>query len=182
MQIILPVSTSSGQRQQTQDVCEDSVTRIGLQTRITSTKTHVRLANGQQVNLAKVCDVSFTLAQHEFLRTFHVILDLRSADIVLGLPWFDDEQARLEFGNERSFTLINGAEDVNQVMDRRFECLLISSIKANQLMRKSTKSKEWTAKVFTLHLRVHRLDLASKFWQVRERDVHKTAFQTHDEI
>jgi hypothetical protein len=51
-----------------------------------------------------MCEVSFTLAPHEFVRTFHVLRGLRAADIVLGLSWLDDEQATLQFG-ETSFNI-----------------------------------------------------------------------------
>jgi hypothetical protein len=46
--------------------------------------------------------VTFELARHEFQRTFYVLHDLRVADLVLGLPWLDDEQ----FGTTRAFTLM----------------------------------------------------------------------------
>jgi hypothetical protein len=51
---------------------------MGLHMRTLYTKTHVRLANGQRaVASTKVCDISFTFAQHNFvLRTFHVLRDL----------------------------------------------------------------------------------------------------------
>jgi hypothetical protein len=95
----------------------------GLQMRKSSTKTHVRLANGQRVASTKVCDLLFIVAQHESISKFHVLRDLRDAGIVLGLPWLDDDQAALTFGNERHFILIHGIVIENQVMERQPECL-----------------------------------------------------------
>jgi hypothetical protein len=40
---------------------------------------------------------------------FCVLCDVRVADMVLGLPWLDDEQASLKFGHVRVFTLMDGA-------------------------------------------------------------------------
>jgi hypothetical protein len=74
-------------------VSEDFVRRFALQTRKYVTKTPVRLANGQRVTSTTVCDVTFELAQHEFHRTFYVLRDLRAADLIMCLPWFDDEYA-----------------------------------------------------------------------------------------
>jgi hypothetical protein len=39
------------------------------------------------------CDVTFELARHEFQRTFYVLRDLRVDDLVVGLPWLDDEMS-----------------------------------------------------------------------------------------
>jgi hypothetical protein len=89
-------------------VSDDFVRRFALNTRTTVTKTHVRLANGQRLTSSTVCDVTFELAQHEFHRTFYVLRDLRAADLILGLPWLDDEHASLRFGSTRVFTLIIG--------------------------------------------------------------------------
>jgi hypothetical protein len=82
-------------------VSEDFVRRFALQTRKSATKTPVRLANGQRVTSSTVCEVTFELAQHEFHRTFYVLRDLRAADLILGLPWLDDEHASLQFGTTR---------------------------------------------------------------------------------
>jgi hypothetical protein len=76
-------------------VSEDFVRRFALQTRKSVTKTPVRLANGR-VTSSTVCDVTFELARHEFHRTFYVLRDLRTADLILGLPWLDDEHASLQ--------------------------------------------------------------------------------------
>jgi hypothetical protein len=89
LQIVLSVSTSVGQRQQTtlgdcaatlDFVLEEFAMRMGLQMRNSSTKTLVRLANGQRVASAKVCDISFIVVQHEFVHafTFFAICVLRT--------------------------------------------------------------------------------------------------------
>jgi hypothetical protein len=83
-------------------VYEDFVRRFALQTRKSATKTPVRLANGQRVTSSTVCNVTFELARHEFHRTFYVLRDLRAADLMLGLPWLDDEYASLQFGSTRN--------------------------------------------------------------------------------
>jgi hypothetical protein len=64
---------------------------MGLKMRESRAKTHVRLANDQRVASTKVCDSPFTIAHHNFGRTFYVLRDLRAADFVLGLSWLDDE-------------------------------------------------------------------------------------------
>jgi hypothetical protein len=61
---------------------------------------------------------------------------VRGEDIVLGLPWLDAEQATLELGAERIFTLMGGIVIDNQVIERRPECLLLSSTKVQKLIRK----------------------------------------------
>jgi hypothetical protein len=72
------------------------------------TKTLVRLANGQRVTSSIVCDVTFELARHEFQWTFYVLRYLRVADLVLGLPWLDEEHASLQVCTIRVFTLMDG--------------------------------------------------------------------------
>jgi predicted aspartyl protease len=89
-------------------VPEDFVRRFALQTRKSATKTPVRLANGQRVTSTTICDVTFELARHEFHRTFYVLRDLRTDDLILGVPWLDDEHASLQFGTTRIFTLMDG--------------------------------------------------------------------------
>jgi hypothetical protein len=93
---------------------------------MSSTKTHVRLANGQRFASTKACDISLNVTQHDFVRTFYVLRDLRAADIRLGLQWLDDEQATLKFDTERLFTLVDGIVIENQDIERRPECLLLS--------------------------------------------------------
>jgi hypothetical protein len=76
-------------------VSEDFVRRFALHARKSLTKTPFRLANGQRVTSSTVCDVTFELARHEFQRTFYVLRDLRVADLIMGLPWLDEEHASL---------------------------------------------------------------------------------------
>ena len=114
-------------------VSEDFVRRFALQTRKSVTKTHVRLANGQRVTSSTVCDVTFELARHEFHRTFYVLRDLRAADLILGLPWLDDEHASLQFGSTRGFTLMDGTAVETTLEERRPECFLMSSTKVQKL-------------------------------------------------
>jgi hypothetical protein len=96
----LPVKSSDGGHQisglvdcaATLDfISEDFVRRFAVQTRKSVTKTLVRLANGQRMTPSTVCYVTFELARHEFHRTFYVLRDLRASDLILGLPWLDDE-------------------------------------------------------------------------------------------
>jgi hypothetical protein len=110
-------------------VSEDFVLRFALHTRKSVTKTPVRLANGQRVTSSTVCDVTFELARHEFHRTFYVLRDLRAADLIVGLPWLDDEHASLQFGSTRVFTLMDGTAVETTLEERRPECLLLSSTK-----------------------------------------------------
>jgi hypothetical protein len=76
-------------------IFEDFVRRFALHTRKSVTKTHVRLANGQRVTSSTICDVTFEQARHEFQRTYYVFRDLRTVDLIMGLPWLDDEHASL---------------------------------------------------------------------------------------
>jgi hypothetical protein len=108
-------------------VSEDFVRRFTLQTRKSVTKTPIRLANGQRVTFSTVCDVTFELARHEFHRTFYVLRDLRAADLIMGLPWLDDEHASLQFGTTRVFTLMDGTVVETTLEERRPKCLLLSS-------------------------------------------------------
>jgi hypothetical protein len=48
------------------------------------------------------------MVRHEFQRTFSVLRDLDAADLVLGLPWLDEEQASLQFGTTRVFNPMDG--------------------------------------------------------------------------
>jgi hypothetical protein len=107
-------------------VSEDFVRRFSLTTRKSQAKTLVRLACGQQVTSSTVCDITLELARHEFQRTFYVLLYLRATDLVLGLPWRDDEHASLQFGTTRIFTRMDGSTVESQLEERRPECILIS--------------------------------------------------------
>jgi hypothetical protein len=133
-------------------VSEDFVRRFALQTRKALTKTHVRLANGQRVTSSTVSDVTFELAQHKFQRTFYVSRDLRVADLIMGLPWLDDEHASLHFGSTTVFTLMDGTAVETQLEERRPECLLMSSTKVQKLMRKTCRSRERKAEFYVIEL------------------------------
>jgi hypothetical protein len=82
--------------------------------------------------------VTFGLARHEFQRTFYV---LRTADLVPGSPWLDDKHASSQFGTTRVFTHMDGTSVETQLMERRRECLLMSSTKVQELMRKTRRSR-----------------------------------------
>jgi methyl coenzyme M reductase subunit C len=133
-------------------VSEDFVQRFALQTRNFVTKTPVRLANGQRVTSSTVCDVTFELARHEFHQTFYVLRDLRAADLIMGLPWLDDEQASLQFGSTRVFTLMDGTAVETTLEDRRHECLLLSSTKVQKLMRKTRRIRGRHAEFYVIEL------------------------------
>jgi hypothetical protein len=60
------------------------------------------------VTLSTVCVVTFEVARHEFQRTFSVLREIRTVDLILGLPWLDEEHASLQFGTTRVFTLMDG--------------------------------------------------------------------------
>jgi hypothetical protein len=133
-------------------VSEDFVRRLALQTRKSLTKAPVRLANGQRVTSSTVCDVTFELARHEFQRTFYVLRDLRAADLILGLPWLDDEHASLKFGSTMVFTLMDGTAVETQLEERRPECLMMSSTKVQKLMRKTCRSRGRNAEFYVIEL------------------------------
>jgi hypothetical protein len=81
----------------------------------------------------------------------------------MGLPWLDDEQATLKFDAERLFILMNGTVIENQVIERRPECLLLSSTKAQKFMIKYARAKDRTAEFFTVHLMVAEQQAPSEF-------------------
>jgi hypothetical protein len=67
-----------------------------------------------------MCNVTFELARHEFQRrSFYVLRDLRAADLVMGLPWLDDEHAYLQFGTTKVFTLTDGTAVETHLEERR---------------------------------------------------------------
>jgi hypothetical protein len=133
-------------------VSEDFVRRFALQTRKHVTKTHVRLANGQRVTSSTVCNVTYELAQHEFQRTFYVLRDLRAADLNLGLPWLDEEQASLQFGSTRVYTLMDGTAVETTLEERRHECLLMLYTKVQKLMRKTRRIGGRNADFYVIEL------------------------------
>jgi hypothetical protein len=128
------------------------VRRFALQTRKSQTKTHVRLANGQRVTSSTLCDITFELARHEFQRTFYVLRDLRDADMILGLPWLDDEQASSQFGTTRVFTLMDGTSVETKIEERRPKCLKMSSTKVQKLMRKKHHSRGRNAEFYVIEI------------------------------
>jgi methyl coenzyme M reductase subunit C len=118
-------------------VSKDFVRRFSLPTRKYHVKTQVRLANGQRVTSSTVCDITFELARHEFKHTIYVLRDLRAAKLVPGLPWLDDKQASLQFGTTHVFTLMDGAVVETHTEESIRECLMISSSKIQNLVRKT---------------------------------------------
>jgi hypothetical protein len=65
------------------------------------------------------CEITFELDRHELKRTLYVLRDLRVAYFVLDLRWLDDEQASLELGTTRVFTLMDGTTVENQTKKAR---------------------------------------------------------------
>jgi hypothetical protein len=96
--------------------------------------------------------VSFDPARHEFERTVYVLRDLRANDPVLGLPWLDDEQASLQFGATRVFTLMDGTTVETHLEERRHECLLMSSTKVQKLMCKTRRNKGRNAEFYVIEV------------------------------
>jgi methyl coenzyme M reductase subunit C len=133
-------------------VSEDFVRRFALKTRKSMTKTPVRLANGQRVTSSTVCDVTFELARREFQRTFYVLRDLRAVDLILGLPWLDDEQASFQFGTTMVFIPLDGTALETQLKEQRLEFLHLSQAKVQELMRKTRRSKGHNAEFYVIEL------------------------------
>jgi hypothetical protein len=129
---------------------KDFVRRFALQPLKSLTKTHVRLANGQGVTSSSVCDVTFEPARYEFQQTFYVLRDLRAADLVVGLPWLDDEHASMQFGTTRVFTLMDGTTVETQIEERRPQCRLMSSTKVQKLLRKTRRSRGRNAEFYII--------------------------------
>jgi hypothetical protein len=100
-------------------VSMDFVRRFSLPTRSSKVKTPIRLANGQRVTSSTVCDIIFELGCREFKRTTFILRDLRTADMVLGLPRLDDEKASLEFGTTRVFIPMDGTTMDNGKEERK---------------------------------------------------------------
>jgi hypothetical protein len=78
--------------------------------------------------------------------------DLRVVDIVIGLTWLDDEQASLQFGTTRVFTMMDGTSMGIQTEGRRIECLLISTGKVQKLMRKTRRSRGRSADFYMINI------------------------------
>ena len=92
------------------------------------------------------------MARHEFQRTFYVSRDFCVADLVLGLPWLDDEHASLQFGTTRVFALMDGTTMETQLEERRLEYLLLSSTKVQKLVRKARRSRGRNAEFYVIEL------------------------------
>jgi hypothetical protein len=104
------------------------------------------------VTSSTICDVTFELARHEFQRTFYVLRDLRAADLILGLPWLDDEHASLQFLSTRVFTLMDGTTVETQLEERRPRYLLMSSTKTQKLLRKTRRNRGRKAEFYVIEL------------------------------
>jgi hypothetical protein len=70
----------------------------------------------------------------------------------LGLPWLDEEQASLQFGSTRVFTLMDRTTVETQEEERRPECLLMPSTKVQKLMRKTRRSMGRKADFYVIEL------------------------------
>jgi hypothetical protein len=82
----------------------------------------------------------------------YVLRDLRAAELIVGLPWLDDEQASLQFGTTRIFTLMDGTAVETTLEERRPECLLLSSTKVQKLMRKTRRNRGRHAEFYVVEL------------------------------
>jgi hypothetical protein len=96
--------------------------------------------------------VTFEGARHEFQRTCYVLRDLRAADLVLDLPWLDDEHASLQFDITRVFTVMDGTSVETHLEERRHECLLMLSTKVQKLMRKTRRSRGRNAEFYVIEV------------------------------
>jgi hypothetical protein len=72
---------------------------------------------------------------------FYVLRDLRVADLVLGLPWLDDEQTSFQFGTTRVFTFMDYTTVVTQTYERIPKCSPMSSTKIQKLLRKTRRRR-----------------------------------------
>jgi hypothetical protein len=70
----------------------------------------------------------------------------------MGLPWLDDEQAFLQIGSTRVFTLMDGTAVETTLEERRPECLLLSSTKVQKLMRKTRRRRGRHAEFYVIEL------------------------------
>jgi hypothetical protein len=83
------------------------------------------------------------------LHTFHVIF--APLILVLVLPWLKDEQASLMFGTVRGIALMDGTIIETQTKERRFECFVMSSNEAKNLMQKTRRSKRHNDDFFVIN-------------------------------
>jgi hypothetical protein len=77
--------------------------------------------------------LSSSLVKNSFRRTFYVLRDSRVANMVVGLPWLDDEQAPPLFGTTSVFTLMDGTTMDTHIEERKLDCRLMSSCKVQEL-------------------------------------------------
>jgi hypothetical protein len=85
---------------------------------------------------------------------------LHATDLILGLPWLDDEKASLQFGSTRVlqfgstrvFTFMDGTAVETTLEERRHECLLMLSTKVQKLMRKTRRSRGRYAEFYVIDL------------------------------
>jgi hypothetical protein len=70
--------------------------------------------------------------------------------MVLGLPWLDDEQASLQFGTTRVFTLMDSTTVETQIEERHPKYLLLSSTKVQKLMRKTRRRRGRHAEFYVI--------------------------------
>jgi hypothetical protein len=73
--------------------------------------------------------------------------------MVLALLWLDDEQASLEFGTTRVFTVMDGTSVDTTKEERRPQCLRMSLGKFHKLLRKTRRSKvRYYADIYVIHI------------------------------
>jgi hypothetical protein len=70
----------------------------------------------------------------------------------MGLPWLDDEQASLQFGSTRVFTLMDGTSVETHLEERRHACLMMSSTKVQKLVRKTHCTRGRNAEFYVIEL------------------------------
>jgi hypothetical protein len=73
---------------------------------------------------------------------------------VLGLPWLDYEQASLQFGKSRVFTLIDGTSMEIETKYRRLECLIMSPSKVQKFKSKTRRSRGRDAEVYVINVKL----------------------------
>jgi hypothetical protein len=101
-------------------------------------KTPNRLANGQRLTSSIDCEIISSLLDTSINGLF-TSRNLRATNVVLGLPWLDDEQASLKLGTTRVFTPMDGRALEIQTKNRRHEYLL-KLCKVKKFMRKTRRS------------------------------------------
>lgn len=135
---------------------EDFARRHNLQIDKAKIKMPVKLANGQRVNCGQTATVSIEVAGHRYEnRVFHILRELKVADVVLGLTWLDDAEVTVKYGENRIMTLSDGTYVDTTSVDRRPQCSIISATRVQKLMRKAARAgkKTRTAEFYTVQLR-----------------------------